>query len=426
MHVDVTLPAAAPRGARLRSARPFDVMGARRDFPGLALRVHGKPLVYLDNAATAQKPQAVIDAQVHAYTDLCANVNRGVHALSYRATEAFEASRAAVSRFIGAAAPQNCIFVRGTTEAINLVAHCFGRSHVGQGDTVLISAFEHHANIVPWQMLCKAVGARLAVIPMDKTGTLDLDAYQALLKRGVKLVAVSHVSNALGTVNPAAVMVRLAHAHGATILLDGAQAVPHMPVDVQALDCDFYAFSAHKMFGPTGVGVLYGRAALLEAMPPYQGGGDMISSVTFAETTYNAVPHKFEAGTPDIAGVLALHAAIDYIRSIGLQTMQLHEAALLQYATKRLLDVPGVRVVGTAANKASVLSFTMDDIHPHDIGTVLDKQGIAIRTGHHCAQPAMAFFGVAATARASFAFYNTMAEIDALASGLHQVREMFS
>jgi cysteine desulfurase/selenocysteine lyase len=405
--------------------RPFPVQALRKDFPGLHQSIHGKPLVYLDNAATTQRPQAVIDAWTHASSFLGANIHRGVHALSYRATEAFEASRVAVQGFMNAASPREVIFTRGTTEGINLVAQTFGRAQVGPGDEVLITTSEHHSNIVPWQMLCAQVGAHLKVIPLLHSGELDMDNVAERLTPRTRLLSISHVSNALGTINPIEKLIALAKARGIAVLVDGAQAVPHLPVDVQRLGCDFYVWSSHKLFGPTGVGVLWGREALLEAMPPYQGGGDMIASVTFEKTTYNELPHKFEAGTPDINGVIALRAALQYVAAVGYPAMQAYEDDLLRYATRALRNVDGLTIVGTAARKAGVISFTLDDVHPHDIGTVLDKQSIAIRTGHHCAQPVMAFYNIAATARASLAFYNTREEVDALALGLRRIREMF-
>ena len=403
----------------------FNLAALRRQFPALSLQVHGKPLVYLDNGATAQKPQAVLDALLHANVH-SANVHRGVHLLSARATVEFEAVRGKVQAFINAPQEREIIFTRGTTESINLVAQTWARSQLQAGDEVVLSAMEHHSNIVPWQMVCKERGAVLRVAPMDRTGTLDMAAYKALLNARTRLVAVSHVSNALGTVNPVQEMVALAHAQGAVVLVDGAQAVPHMPVDVQALGCDFYAFSAHKMYGPTGVGVLWGRAALLEAMPPWQGGGDMIASVTFEKTTYNVLPHKLEAGTPDIAGVIALGAAIDFMATWDWPAVLAHEEALLAHAHQALQSVPGLTFIGTAAHKASVVSFTLESAHPHDVGTILDREGVAIRTGHHCAQPVMDFFGVPATCRASLAPYNTVAEIDALVAALHKVHRMFA
>ena len=404
----------------------FDVGRVREEFPALKQLVHGKPLVYLDNAATTQKPQLVIDAITHFYQEDCSNIHRGVHLLSERATKAYEDARLAVQQFINAADPAEVIFVRGTTEAINLVAHSYGRTHVQAGDAVLISAMEHHSNIVPWQILCEERGARLRVVPMNGRGELLLDELEKLLTPRTKLVAVSHVSNALGTVNPVRQIIAMAHEHGTPVLVDGAQAVPHLQVDVQELDCDFYAFSGHKMYGPTGVGVLYGKKRLLEAMPPYQGGGDMISSVTFEKTTYNRLPFKFEAGTPNIAGVIGLGAAIEYLERTAVDRVAAHENLLLTYATERISSLPGVRLIGTAREKAAVLSFVLEGVHPHDIGTVLDHEGIAVRTGHHCAQPVMQFFGVPATARASFALYSTEEEVDALMRGICKVQEIFA
>jgi cysteine desulfurase/selenocysteine lyase len=411
--------------ATVSSAR-FDVAALSKDFPALHQSVHGKPLVYLDNAATSQKPQSVIDAVARFYEEDCSNIHRGVHLLSQRATEAYEEVRLKAQHFIHAASPAEIIFVRGATEGINLVAQTYGRKHVQAGDTVLVSAMEHHSNIVPWQMLCEEKGAHLRVIPMNDRGELLLDEYKKLLTSDTKLVAIAHVSNALGTINPIRQMIRTAHQHGIPVLVDGAQAVPHLQVDVQDLDCDFYAFSAHKMYGPTGIGILYGKKHMLEAMPPYQGGGDMISSVTFEKTTYNDLPHKFEAGTPNIAGVIGLGAAIDYLALVGLDHIAAHEHDLLKYATEQFARLPGVRIIGTAKEKAAVLSFVLDDIHPHDIGTILDQEGVAVRTGHHCAQPVMQFFSIPATTRASFALYNTEAEIDALTRGIKKVQEMFA
>jgi cysteine desulfurase / selenocysteine lyase len=407
-------------------AAGFDAARLSKDFPALNQFVHGKPLVYLDNAATAQKPQFVIDAITRFYEEDCSNIHRGVHLLSERATKAYEEVRLAAQQFIRVASPAEVIFVRGATEAINLVAQSYGRTHVQAGDAVLVSAMEHHSNIVPWQILCEEKGARLHVIPMNDRGELLLEEYEKLLTPETKLVAVAHVSNALGTVNPVQQIIRMAHEHGIPVLVDGAQAVPHLQVDVQDLDCDFYAFSGHKMYGPTGIGILYGKKRLLEAMPPYQGGGDMISSVTFEKTTYNSLPHKFEAGTPDISGVIGLGAAIEYLTRIGLDNVAAHEHDLLAYATERISLLPGVRVIGTAKAKAAVLSFVLDGIHPHDIGTILDREGIAVRTGHHCAQPVMQFFGIPATTRASFALYNTEAEVDVLMRGISKVQEMFA
>ena len=404
----------------------FEVDKVREDFPVLKQKVHGKPLVYLDNAATAQKPLAVIAAIRKFYEVDCANIHRGVHELSQRSTAAYEQTRIKVKQFVNARAKNELIFVRGSTEGINLVASSWGRKCVKTGDEIVVSAMEHHSNIVPWQMLCEEKGARLRVIPIDDRGELFMEEYVKLLGPRTRMVAVTHVSNALGTVNPVREIVELAHKAGALTLIDGAQAAPHMKVDVQALDADFYAFSGHKMFGPTGIGVLFGKAKLLNAMPPYQGGGDMIRTVTFEKTTYNELPYKFEAGTPNIAGGIGLGAAVDYVNHVGLDKIAAYEHELLIYGTAALLQVPGLRLIGTAREKAAVLSFVMEGIHPHDIGTVLDRMGIAVRTGHHCAQPVMDRFGVPATTRASLAFYNTMAEIDALAAGLRKVKEMFA
>ena len=397
----------------------------RAAFPILRRRVHGQPLVYLDNAATTQKPQVVIERVSRFYAEENANVHRGVHALSERATDAYETARQTVARFLHAADPREIVFVRGTTEAINLVAQTYGRVHLGAGDEVLITTMEHHSNIVPWQMACDAAGARLRVVPMTDDGALRLDEYERLLSDRTRIVAAVHVSNALGTVNPIGRMVQLAHARGIPVLVDGAQAVAHLPVDVQALDCDFYAFSGHKIFGPTGVGVLYAKAALLEAMPPYQGGGDMISSVRFEHTSYNVVPYKFEAGTPNIAGAIGLATALEYVNEIGLEWIGDYEHQLVRRATAVLTDVPGLRMTGTTPDKAGILAFVLEGVHPHDVGTILDREGIAIRTGHHCCQPLMDRLGVPATARASLALYNTPDEIDALASALVKVREVF-
>ena len=407
-------------------ASAFDVQRVRRDFPILSQRIHGKPLVYLDNAATTQKPQSVIDAMVRSYAEDNANIHRGVHLLSERATRAYEEARAKVQTFLHAASPREIIFVRGTTEAINLVAQTFGRVKVSRGDQVLITEMEHHSNIVPWQMLCEEKGAELKVLPITDEGELRTDLLDGLLTDRTKIVALVHVSNSLGTINPIKAIVEKAHAHGVPVLVDGAQAVAHLPVDVQALGCDFYAMSGHKLFGPTGIGVLYGRLPLLEAMPPYQGGGDMISAVTFKKTTYNVVPNKFEAGTPNIAGSVGLGAAIDYLRGLDLAAMRTYEEELLAYGTRALGSFPGVRMIGTAAHKAGILSFIMDDVHPHDIGTILDQEGVAIRTGHHCTQPLMERLSVPATARASLALYNTKEEIDALVGALGNVREIFA
>ena len=402
----------------------LDVARIREDFPILRRRVNGRPLIYLDNAATSQKPQPVLDALLRYYTEENANVHRGIHALSAQATEAYEGARAKVRRFINARHDAEIIFVRGTTEAINLVAHAYARPRLREGDEVVISAMEHHSNIVPWQIVCRERGARLRVIPMNDAGELDLEEYQRLLGPRTRLVSVVHVSNSLGTVNPLARMVALAHAQGIPVLADGAQAAPHLQVDVKALGVDFYAFSGHKLYGPTGIGVLYGRAELLEEMEPYQGGGDMIKSVTFERTLYNDLPYKFEAGTPHIAGAVGLGAAIDYVSAVGLDRIAAYEHQLLEYGTRRLAGVNGLRLVGTAREKAAILSFVLDGIHPHDIGTVLDAEGIAIRTGHHCTQPVMDRFGLPATARASLAFYNTKEEIDALVDGLYRAIEL--
>jgi cysteine desulfurase/selenocysteine lyase len=404
----------------------LDVARVREDFPILKVLVHGKPLIYLDNAATTQKPRAVIDALACFYCAECSNIHRGVHQLSERATEEYEQARREVQRFINAEHIGEVIFVRGTTEAINLVAATYGRKNIQAGDEILISTMEHHSNIVPWQLLCEYNGARLRVVPINDRGELLMDEYEKLLGPRTKLVAITHMSNALGTVNPVREIVELAHRNGVPVLLDGAQAISHSVVDVRALDCDFYAFSGHKIYGPTGVGVLYGKRALLEQMPPYQGGGDMISSVTFEKTLYNQLPYKFEAGTPNISGGIGLGAALRYVRQLGMANIMAYERELLAYATERVAAIPGVRIIGTAREKASVISFVMDEVHPHDIGTILDQQGIAIRTGHHCAQPVMQRFGIPATARASFAFYNTREEVDALVAGIHKVREVFA
>jgi len=397
----------------------------RADFPILESEIHGKPLIYLDNAATTQKPQAVIDAEARYYREDNANVHRGVHVLSQRATDAFEAARIKVQRFINAARSDEIVFVRGTTEAINLVAQSYARPHLREGDEIVISALEHHSNIVPWQMVCQQTGAILRVIPVSDAGELDIDAYEKLLNERTKLVALAHVSNALGTINPVRAMIAKAHTHGVPVLLDGAQAIAHLPVDVQALGCDFYAFSGHKIYAPMGIGVLYGKAMLLEEMPPYQGGGDMIRTVAFEHTEYNILPYKFEAGTPNVAGAIGLGAALDYLSEIGMETIVAYEAGVLDYATRVIEDIPGMRLIGTAQDKTAILSFLLKGVHAHDIGTILDRQGIAIRAGHHCAMPLMKRFGVAATARASFALYNTQEEADALAAGLQRTVELF-
>jgi cysteine desulfurase/selenocysteine lyase len=413
-------PAAGP-GAR----RPFDAAAVRRDFPILAQQVHGRPLVYLDNAATSQKPRAVIDAITRYYETDNANIHRGVHALSERATSAYEGARASVRRFLNAADPREIVFVRGTTEAINLVAQAYARPLLRPGDEIVVSILEHHSNFVPWKMACEATGAALRVVPMTDAGELRLDEYERLLSDRTRLVAIGHVSNALGTINPVADIVRLAHARGIPVLVDGAQAVPHLTVDVRAIDCDFYAFSGHKLFGPTGIGVLYGKADLMDRMPPWQGGGDMISSVTLEEVRYNTSPAKFEAGTPDIAGAIGLAAAIDYLDGIDREAAAAHEAGIARYAEERLSDFHDVTVLGRAKEKAAVVSFVMSSAHPHDIGTVLDGEGVAVRTGHHCCQPLMRRLGVPATVRASLAFYNTREDIDRLVDALARVREMF-
>ena len=404
----------------------LDVERVRADFPILGTTARGKPLVFLDSAASAQKPRAVLDAMQRFYETSYANVHRGVYELSERATQAFEGVRARVARFIGAAEAREIVFVRGPTEAINLVAFGLARTTLGPGDEVLITAMEHHSNIVPWQMACAERGSKLRVIGIDDRGDLQLPELDKLLGPRTKLLALTHVSNALGTVNPVREIVKLAHERGVPVLLDGAQAVPHQRVDVQELGCDFYAFSSHKLFGPTGVGVLYGRAERLEALPPYQGGGDMILSVRFEESTYQGIPYKFEAGTPDIAGVIGLGAAIDYVSQIGFDAIAAHEHELLDYANESLARVPGLRLIGTAREKAALISFVLEGIHAHDVGTILDQHGIAVRTGHHCAQPVMERYGIPATVRASFALYNTRADVDALLRGLGEVRAVFA
>jgi cysteine desulfurase / selenocysteine lyase len=407
-------------------AARLDVAALRADFPILAQTVHGKPLVYLDNAASSQKPTSVIEAEREVYETYYANVHRGVHTLSMRSTDAFEEARVKVQRFVNAVSATEVIFTRGTTESINLVAQTYGRRHVGPGDEVLVTGLEHHSNIVPWQLLCEEKGARLRVATLADDGSVRMDEFDTLLGPRTRLVAVAHVSNALGTVNPVRRMIERAHARGVPVLIDGAQAVPHLAVDVRALDCDFYAFSSHKMYGPSGVGVLYGKRELLAAMPPWQGGGDMILSVSFEKTTYNELPYKFEAGTPNIAGVIGLGAAVDYLSSAGLDRVAAHEHDLLAYGTERLREVPRLRLVGTAPEKAAVLSFVIEGLHPHDIGTVLDYEGVAVRTGHHCAQPVMERYKVPATTRASMALYNTRDEIDVLVGGLQKAVEMFA
>jgi cysteine desulfurase/selenocysteine lyase len=403
----------------------LDVARIRKDFPALDQLVHGKPLAYLDNAASAQTPTQVIEAIRGFYERDRANVHRGVHELSQRATHSYEQARVKVQRFLNAAELEEIIYVRGATEAINLVASSWGQANIKAGDEILVSAMEHHSNIVPWQMLCERTGAVLRVIPMNQQGELLQDAYSEMLSERVKLIAVNHVSNALGTINPIKQMIAQAHAVGAVAMIDGAQATPHLKVDVRDLDADFYCFSGHKVYGPTGIGALYGKRALLEAMPPYQGGGDMIAYVSFEKTTYNELPYKFEAGTPNIADAIGLGAAADYAQSVGLDNIAVYEAELLDYATEQVSAIDGVRLVGTAKHKASVLSFLIGDVHAHDAGTILDREGVAVRAGHHCAQPVMDFFCVPATTRASFAFYNTREEVDALCRGIVKVKELF-
>jgi len=404
----------------------LDVSAIRKEFPILAQQVHGKPLVYLDSAATSQKPRCVIEALTRFYRMDNANIHRGVHELSERSTLAFEAARGKVRGFLNAANTREIVFVRGATEGINLLAQTYGRTHVGAGDEIVISALEHHSNIVPWQMLCEEKKAVLRVIPINDRGEIELDAFEKLLNPRTRLVAVSHVSNALGTINPVREIVQRAHEFNVPVLIDGCQAVPHMNVDVRNLDCDFYVFSGHKVFGPTGIGVLYGKEKLLEGMPPWQGGGDMIRSVTFEKTTYNDLPYKFEAGTPNIAGVIGLGAAIDYLDQIGMDAIAAYEHDLMEYGTRALENISGLRLVGTAREKAGVLSFVLDGVHPHDAGTILDREGVAVRTGHHCAQPVMDRFGVSSTTRASLAFYNTREDIDALVAGIHKVKAVFA
>jgi cysteine desulfurase/selenocysteine lyase len=404
----------------------FDVEKVRRDFPILSERVHGKPLVYLDSANTSQKPQAVLDAMDDYYRHANANIHRATHLLSERATALYEGARARAAAFINAPDARSIVLTKGTTDGINLVAQSYGRSVLRPGDEVLISWLEHHSNIVPWQLVCEQTGARLRVAPINDAGEIDLVEFEALLSPRTRIVAIGHVSNALGTVNAVPQMIEQAHAAGAVVLIDGAQAIPHFAIDVQSLDCDFYVFSSHKMFGPTGVGVLYGRPALLEAMPPYQGGGDMIASVTFEKTCYNAVPYKFEAGTPNIAGVAGFGAAVDYLNSIDRAAALAHEDDVLAYLTARVRQIPGVRIIGEARHKTGVLSFLFEGVHPHDAGTILDSEGVAVRTGQHCAQPIMDRFGITATIRASLAFYNTREEIDVLIRALDRVRGVFS
>ncbi len=415
--------------SRARSARTgsgLDIEKIRQDFPILRQTIHGKPLVYLDNAATSQKPRQVLDAIARYYEGTNANIHRGVHALSERATAEYEEARQTAQRFLNAAHSHEIIFVRGATEGINLVAQTFGRAQVRSGDEILITAMEHHSNIVPWQILCEEKGAKLRVVPINDRGELMIDQLENLLSERTALLAITHVSNALGSVNPIREIVAMAHKRNIPVLVDGAQAAPHIKIDVQALDCDFYAFSGHKVYGPTGIGVLYGKTALLESMPPYQGGGDMISSVTFEKTTYNKLPYKFEAGTPDIAGVIGLGAALEYVTNLGIEKIGAHEHDLLEYATQQVSVISGLQIIGTAKDKAGVLSFVLEGVHPHDIGTILDQEGIAIRTGHHCSQPIMERFGIPATARASVAVYNTNQEIDVLVQGIKKVKEVFA
>jgi cysteine desulfurase / selenocysteine lyase len=413
-----------PTTATATRAR-FDVQKVRADFPILSERIHGKPLVYLDSANTSQKPQSVLDAMDDYYRHANANIHRATHLLSERATALYEGARAKAATFINAGDPHEIVLTKGTTDGINLVAQSYGRLMLRPGDEVLISWLEHHSNIVPWQLVCEQTGAVLRVAPINDAGEIDVEALGALLTSRTRIVAVSHVSNSLGTINPIGDIIDQAHGAGAVVLIDGAQAVPHLPVDVQALGCDFYAFSSHKMFGPTGIGVLYGRRRLLEAMPPYQGGGDMIASVTFEKTEYNAIPYKFEAGTPNIAGVVGFGAAIDYLSGIDRDAALAHEDALLEYATRRVREIAGTRVIGQARHKTGVLSFVLENVHPHDAGTILDTEGVAVRTGQHCAQPVMDRYGVTATIRASLGIYNTRGDIDALVRGLAKVREVF-
>ena len=412
--------------ARPAATRPgsFDVEAVRRQFPVLAQRPYGKRLAFLDSGATSQKPQAVIDAVTRFYDRDNSNVHRGVYDLAERATAAFEGARKKIARYIGAE-PREVIFTRGTTEGVNLVAQSWGRVNVGQGDEILVTGMEHHSNIVPWQMLAAERGAKLTVVPVDDEGRVHLADFDRLIGPRTRIVAVTHVSNALGTVNPVKEIVALAHARGVPVLVDGAQAMPHMRVDVRELDSDFYVFSGHKMFGPTGIGVLYGKARLLEAMPPWQGGGDMILSVSFEGTKFNTIPYKFEAGTPDAAGAVGLGAAVDWLEGLDREGAEAHERDLLAYATRRLQEIPGLRIIGTAPGKAAVISFVMEGVHPHDVGTILDREGVAVRAGHHCAQPLMERFGVPATVRASMALYNTREDVDQLVQGLHRVRELF-
>jgi cysteine desulfurase/selenocysteine lyase len=423
--MSATVPLVDPSPPAGLPVPPIDVERIRQDFPLLQQRVRGKPLVYLDNAATSQKPQSVIDAVTRFYTSENANIHRGVHYLSERATDAYDQVREKVARFLNARSSREIIFTRGTTEGINLVAQSYGRPALKPGDDIVITAMEHHSNIVPWQLVCEQTGARLRAAPFNDAGELDMEAFERLLNDRTRLVSVVHVSNALGTVNPVKRVIALAHDRGIPVMLDGAQSAPHLGIDVQDLDCDFFAFSGHKLFGPTGVGVLFGRESLLERMPPYQGGGDMIATVTLERSTWAQLPAKFEAGTPMIAQVMGLAAALDYVMELGFDRISSWEQQLLSYATDRVIGIEGLRLVGTAAHKASILGFTLAGVHPHDIGAILDDSGIAIRAGHHCAQPVMRHFGIPATARASFAFYNTREEADILADSLMKIRRMF-
>ena len=404
----------------------FDVAKIREDFPILKEMINGKPLVYLDNAATSQKPQSVIDCLVRYYTTENSNVHRGVHTLSQQATDDYEGARSKVRGFINAAEDHEIIYTRGTTESINLIAQTYGRQNIGEGDEIIVTTMEHHSNIVPWQILCQEKGAQLKVVPINDAGELLIDEYERLLSPRTKLVSVVHQSNALGTINPLEAIIEMAHRRGVPVLVDGAQSAPHMAIDVQKLGCDFFAFSGHKLYGPTGIGILYGKSELLEAMPPYQAGGEMIRSVTFEKTLYNVLPHRFEAGTPNIAGAIGLGAAVDYVNDLGMDRINSYEKELLDYGTDCLARIDGLKLIGTAQEKGAIISFTLGDIHPHDIGTILDVEGIAIRTGHHCAQPVMQRYGIPATARASFAFYNTREEVDSLVEGIDRVLEVFS
>ena len=421
-----TAPKAAPATPAARTAPGLDIERIRADFPILKLQVNGKPLVYLDNAASSQMPRQVIDCLVRYQSTQHANINRAVHTLSELATNEFEAARRKLQHFIHAREEREVIFTSGTTDAINLVMHGYGRKFIGPGDEIILTTLEHHSNIVPWQMLAEEKGATIRVVPINNAGELLIDDYEKLFNERTKFVGVTHVSNALGTINPVKQMIAFAHARGVPVLVDGAQAAPHMRVDVQDLDCDFYAFSGHKLCGPTGIGILFGKAALLESMQPFKGGGDMILSVTFEKTTYNTIPHKFEAGTPPIAAAIGLGAAVDYLSAIGMDAIAAHELALLDYATEQMVRLPGVHLIGTASHKAAVLSFVVDGVHPHDMGTLLNLEGVAVRTGHHCAQPVMQRFKLPATTRASFAFYSSMAEVDALIAGIRAAQKVFS